>query len=109
MTLGFLAALFVYTRIIRREVNQQLSVEVNKMVESYVNMANKKKSTGSYSKFESWVIEIYNDVYKHYILYKNVFPFWKYCYWHVNYWKYYWKMLFYIFFRNLGSSAIFFP
>jgi len=53
MTLGFLAALFVYTRIIRREVNQQLSVEVNKMVESYVNMANKKNSTGSYSKFES--------------------------------------------------------
>lgn len=53
MTLGFLVALFIYTRIIRREVNQQLSVEVNKMVENYVNMANKKNSSGSYSKFES--------------------------------------------------------
>jgi hypothetical protein len=53
MGLGFLAALLVYTRIVRREVNQQLSVEVNKTVESYVNMTNKKSSIGSYSKFES--------------------------------------------------------
>ncbi len=56
MTLGFLLALFVYTRIIRKEVNQQLSVEVNKMVENYVNLANKKtteKAGNSYSKFES--------------------------------------------------------
>jgi len=32
MTVGFLAALFIYTKVIRREVDQQLSVEVNKMV-----------------------------------------------------------------------------
>ena len=56
MTLGFLVALFIYTKIIRREVDQQLSVEVNKMVENYVNLAEKKKgsATGnSYSKFDS--------------------------------------------------------
>jgi hypothetical protein len=39
MTIGFFIALFIYTRIIRREVNQQLSLEVNKMVENYVNLA----------------------------------------------------------------------
>ncbi len=32
MTFGFLTALYVYTRSIRREVDQQLSLEVNKMV-----------------------------------------------------------------------------
>ena len=56
MTLCFLGALFIYTRIIRKEVNQQLSVEVNKMVENYVNLATKKNTStpNSYSKFESW-------------------------------------------------------
>lgn len=56
MTIGFLVALFVYTKIIRKEVDQQLSVEVNKMVENYVSLADKKKAaaTGnSYSKFDS--------------------------------------------------------
>lgn len=56
MTLGFIVALFVYTKIIRKEVDQQLSVEVNKMVENYVTLAEKKKSGGtgnSYSKFDS--------------------------------------------------------
>lgn len=56
MTIGFLLALFIYTKIIRKEVDQQLSVEVNKMVENYVSLAEKKKSasTGnSYSKFDS--------------------------------------------------------
>ena len=55
MTLCFLGALFIYTRIIRKEVNQQLSVEVNKMVENYVNLATKKNTStpNSYSKFES--------------------------------------------------------
>lgn len=53
MALGFLIALFLYTRIVRKEVNQQLSVEVNKMVESYVTMSNKKGTGSSYSKFES--------------------------------------------------------
>ena len=57
MTLGFVLALFVYTKIIRKEVDQQLSVEVNRMVENYVTLADKKKAasnTGnSYSKFES--------------------------------------------------------
>lgn len=32
MTLGFLVALLVYTRLIKKEVNQQMSMEVNKMV-----------------------------------------------------------------------------
>jgi predicted permease len=50
MTAGFFIALFVYTRIIRREVNQQLSLEVNKMVENYVNLAEKKSSSDSYVK-----------------------------------------------------------
>lgn len=55
MTLGFLVALFVYTKIIKREVNQQLSVEVNKMVEKYVNMVGKKgdSSSTSYNKFDN--------------------------------------------------------
>lgn len=55
MTLGFLVALFIYTKIIKREVNQQLSVEVNKMVEKYVNMTGKKgdSSSTSYNKFDS--------------------------------------------------------
>jgi predicted histidine transporter YuiF (NhaC family) len=32
MLVGFLTALFVYTKLIKREVNQQMSIEVNKMV-----------------------------------------------------------------------------
>ena len=32
MTVGFVVALLVYTKIIRKEVDQQLSLEVNKMV-----------------------------------------------------------------------------
>ncbi len=39
MTLGFLVALFVYTRLIKKYVNQQMSMEVNKMVENYVTLA----------------------------------------------------------------------
>lgn len=55
MTLGFLVALFVYTKVIKREVNQQMSLEVNKMVEKYVNLSSKKGDTTgqSYSKFDS--------------------------------------------------------
>lgn len=56
MTVGFLVALFIYTKTVRKEVDQQLSVEVNKMVENYVTLAEKKKSSGtgnSYSKFDS--------------------------------------------------------
>jgi hypothetical protein len=56
MTIGFLVALFVYTKVIKREVNQQLSLEVNKMVEKYVNLGSKKggnSSANSYSKFDS--------------------------------------------------------
>ena len=53
MALGFIIALVVYTRMVRKEVNQQLSVEVNKMVESYVTLGNKKDSSNNYSKFES--------------------------------------------------------
>lgn len=60
MTAGFLAALCIYTRFIRKEVDQQLSLEVNKMVENYVNLAEKKKgssgSNGSYSKMEEWYV-----------------------------------------------------
>jgi hypothetical protein len=56
MTAGFLAALCIYTRFIRKEVDQQLSLEVNKMVENYVNLVEKKKGSsgnnGSYSKME---------------------------------------------------------
>ena len=53
MTFGFIVALLVYTRIIRREVDTQLSIEVNKMVENYVDLAHSKKNAGnSYSKFE---------------------------------------------------------
>jgi len=58
MTLGFLVALFIYTKVIKREVNQQLSLEVNKMVEKYVNLGSKKSgnsSANSYSKFDSWM------------------------------------------------------
>ena len=52
MTIGFLTALFMYTRSIRKEVDQQLSLEVNKMVENYVDLAEKKKTakSGSYVK-----------------------------------------------------------
>jgi len=32
MTLGFIVALVVYSKLIKREVNQQMSVEVNRMV-----------------------------------------------------------------------------
>ena len=55
MTAIFLLALFIYTKIMKREMNQQLSVEVNKMVEKYVNLNGKKSgnsSASSYSKFE---------------------------------------------------------
>lgn len=56
MTVGFLAALCIYTKFIRKEVDQQLSLEVNKMVENFVSLADKKKgnsgSNGSYSKME---------------------------------------------------------
>ena len=38
MLVTFLLALLIYTRIIKREINQQMSVEVNKMVEHYVAM-----------------------------------------------------------------------
>ena len=38
MLITFLLALFVYTRLIKKEINQQMSVEVNKMVEHYVAM-----------------------------------------------------------------------
>lgn len=51
MAVGFVVALLVYTRVVRKEVNQQLSVEVNKMVESYINTSNKKDN--NYSKFDS--------------------------------------------------------
>lgn len=39
MTAGFLITLMIYTKLIKKEVNQQLSVEVNKMVENYVTLA----------------------------------------------------------------------
>lgn len=42
MTLGFLVALFVYTRLIKKEVNQQMSMEVNQMVENYVTLTEQK-------------------------------------------------------------------
>jgi hypothetical protein len=32
MTLGFIVALVAYSKLIKREMNQQMSVEVNKMV-----------------------------------------------------------------------------
>ncbi len=53
MTLGFVLALWVYTRLIKKEVNQQLSVEVNRMVEKYVIKSDKKgdSSGSSYNKF----------------------------------------------------------
>lgn len=35
-------ALFVYGRLIKREMGQQMSVEVNRMVENYVNMAEQR-------------------------------------------------------------------
>mgnify|MGYP000197495554 CR=1 FL=1 len=55
MTGGFLLALLIYTKVVKREVNQQLSVEVNKTVEKYVNLAGKKGDTtgSSYNKFDS--------------------------------------------------------
>ena len=42
MAIAFLVALFAYTRLIKREVNQQMSVEVNKMVEHYVQLSEEK-------------------------------------------------------------------
>ena len=42
MLVTFLLALFVYTKLIKREINQQMSVEVNKMVEQYVAMTEEK-------------------------------------------------------------------
>lgn len=56
MTVGFIVALLVYTKIIRKEVDQQLSIEVNKMVENYVDLASIKSKGNSYSKFDSWLI-----------------------------------------------------
>jgi len=55
MTIGFLLALCIYTRLIRREIDQQLSVEVNKMVENYVNMTEKSSSNvgNTYSKMDN--------------------------------------------------------
>ena len=57
MTAIFLLALFIYTKIMKREMNQQLSVEVNKMVEKHVSLTNKKSadsSASSYIKFDGW-------------------------------------------------------
>jgi hypothetical protein len=45
MTLGFFVALFVYTKLIKNEVNQQISVEVNKMVENYVTLSEQNSAT----------------------------------------------------------------
>ena len=46
MLVTFLVAIFAYTRLIKREMNQQLSVEVNKMVEHYVAMTEEKSQSG---------------------------------------------------------------
>lgn len=52
MTLGFLLALWIYTRVIKKEVNQQLSVEVNRMVEKCVGSRKGDSSASSYNKFD---------------------------------------------------------
>lgn len=45
MTISFFIALCVYTALTRREANQQMSVEVNKMVEHYVALSEEKSKT----------------------------------------------------------------
>ena len=52
MTIGFLIGLYIYTKIVRKEVDQQLSVEVNKMVENYVNLTQKSSSSTNYVKMD---------------------------------------------------------
>ena len=52
MTTGFLIGLWIYTRLVRKEVDQQLSVEVNKMVENYVNLSQKSSTSTKYAKLE---------------------------------------------------------
>lgn len=39
---GFILVLIIYTKLIKREVNTQISSEVNRMVENYVAMTETK-------------------------------------------------------------------
>lgn len=61
MTLGFLVALFIYTRLIKKEVNQQMSMEVNKMVENYVSLTeqkpNSEQNTNTYNQVTVWITQ----------------------------------------------------
>jgi hypothetical protein len=43
MTLGFLLALVVHSRIIKKEMGQKMSFEINKTVENYVSMVETKR------------------------------------------------------------------
>ncbi len=45
MTGGFVLALAVYSRVIKKEMEQKMSVEINKLVENYVTMVETKKSS----------------------------------------------------------------
>lgn len=42
MTGAFAIALVVYTKVIRNDMNMQLSLEVNKVVENYVSLTDHK-------------------------------------------------------------------
>ena len=44
MVLFLIAAIFLYTRIIRKEINRQMSSEVNRMVEHYAAFGDKSDS-----------------------------------------------------------------
>lgn len=47
MVVFFFIALFGYNQIIRREMNQEMSMEVNKMVEHYVAMTEEKSRSNA--------------------------------------------------------------
>ncbi len=45
MTVGFVLALVVYSRVIKKEMGQKMSVEINKVVENYVTLVETRRSS----------------------------------------------------------------
>lgn len=45
MTVGFVLALVVYSRVIKKEMGQKMSVEINKVVENYVTLVETKRNS----------------------------------------------------------------
>ncbi len=45
MSVGFVLALVVYSRVIKKEMGQKMSVEINKVVENYVTLVETSRSS----------------------------------------------------------------